>query len=75
MAKLTKEQKDKAKYIWEGIKTGVAKTHHYKVEMIMFYNQLNKTRYKPTTSCSSCLETCRKFIEDIVKTKKTKKKK
>ena len=37
--KLSKEQKEKAKYIWQGIKTGKAKTHHYKVEMIKFYNE------------------------------------
>ena len=66
MAKLTKKQKERAEYIWDGIKTGVAKNHHYKVEMIKFYNELNKTRYKLTTSCSSCLETCRSYIESIV---------
>ncbi len=74
MAKLTKEQKEKAAYIWEGIKTGVAKNHHYKVEMIKFYNELNKTKYKYTTSCSSCLETCRSFVENIVTKPKRKKK-
>ena len=41
MAKLTKEQKEKAEYIWQGIKTGKAESHHYKVEMIKFYNELN----------------------------------
>jgi len=73
--KLNKEQKERAAYIWEGIKTGVAKSHHYKVEMIKFYNELNDRRYRLTTSCSSCLETCRSFVESIVTKPKTKKKK
>tara|TARA_R100000655_G_scaffold102334_1_gene148093 strand:+ start:67 stop:309 length:243 start_codon:yes stop_codon:yes gene_type:complete len=74
--KLNKEQKEKAAYIWEGIKTGTAKSHHYKVEMIKFHNELKGTRYRYTTSCSSCLGTCMKFIESIVikPKKKTKKK-
>lgn len=74
--KLSKEQKEKALYIWEGIKTGVAKSHHYKVEMILFYNEINKTRYRPTTNCSSCLATCMEFVKSIVvkPKKKTKKK-
>ena len=41
--KLNKEHKQKAEYIWQGIKTGKAKSHHYKVEMIKFYNELNNT--------------------------------
>ena len=74
MAKLTKEQKEKAAHIWEGIKTGVAKNYYYKVEMIKFYNELNTTTYKVTTSCGSCLETCRRFVESIVTKPKRKKK-
>lgn len=70
--KLTKEQKEKAAYIWEGVKTGVAKSHHYKVEMIKFYNDLNKTKYKLTTSCSSCLNTCYEFVKGIVTKPKKK---
>ena len=30
MAKLNKEQNLEIKEIWEGIKTGVAKSHHFK---------------------------------------------
>lgn len=74
MAKLTKEQKEKAAYIWEGIKTGVAKSHHYKVEMIKFYNEMNNRNYKYTTNCNSCLATCRNYIESIVTKPKAKKK-
>ena len=76
MAKLTKDQKEKAKYIWQGIKTGQAITHHYKVEMIKFYNELNNTNYKYTTNCGSCLNTCYEFVKGIVtKPKKTNVKK
>lgn len=75
MAKLTKEQKEKAAYIWEGIKTGVAVSHHYKVEMIKFYNEMNNTNYKYTTNCNSCLATCRNYIESIVTKPKKKAKK
>ncbi len=70
--KLNKEQKEKAKYIWQGIKTGKAESHHYKTEMIKFYNALNNTNYKYTTNCGSCLNTCFEFIKNIV-TKKPKK--
>ena len=62
--KLTKEEKERAAYIWEGVKTGVAKSHHYKVEMIKFYNL--------TTSCSSCLNTCYEFVKGIVAKPKKK---
>ena len=72
MAKLTKDQKEKAKYIWEGIKTGQAITHHYKVEMIKFYNELNNTNYKYTTNCGSCLNTCYEFVKGIVTKPKKK---
>jgi hypothetical protein len=64
--KLNKEQKQKAEYIWQGIKTGKAKSHHYKVEMIKFYNELNNTNYKYTTNCSSCLNTCYEFVKSIL---------
>ena len=63
--KLNKQQKDKAAYIWDGIKTGKAKSHHYKVEMIKFYNELNNTNYKYTTNCMSCINTCYEFIKAI----------
>ena len=72
MAKLTKDQKEKAKYIWQGIKTGQAITHHYKVEMIKFYNELNNTNYKYTTNCGSCLNTCYEFVKGIVTKPKNK---
>ena len=72
--KLNKEQKEKAAYIWEGISTGKAKSHHYKVEMIKLYNELNRTNYKYTTNCGSCLESCYLFIKQIVETPKSKKK-
>lgn len=72
MAKLTKDQKEKAKYIWQGIKTGQAITHHYKVEMIKFYNELNNTNYKYTTNCGSCLNTCYEFVKGIVTKPKKK---
>ena len=72
MAKLTKDQKEKAKYIWQGIKTGQAITHHYKVEMIKFYNELNNTNYKYTTNCGSCLNTCYEFEKGIVTKPKNK---
>lgn len=75
MAKLTKEQKEKAAYIWKGIKTGVAESHHYKVEMIKFYNEMNNRNYKYTTNCNSCLATCRNYIESIVAKPKKKAKK
>jgi hypothetical protein len=74
MAKLTKEQKEKAKYIWKGIKTGEAISHHYKVEMIKFYNELNNANYKYTTNCGSCLNTCYEFVKSVVAKPKTKKK-
>tara|TARA_B100000424_G_C22649096_1_gene358069 strand:+ start:168 stop:395 length:228 start_codon:yes stop_codon:yes gene_type:complete len=70
--KLTKDQKEKAKYIWQGIKTGQAITHHYKVEMIKFYNELNNTNYKYTTNCGSCLNTCYEFVKGIVTKPKKK---
>ena len=70
--KLNKEQKEKAKYIWQGIKTGKAKTHHYKVEMIKFYNELNNRNYKYTTNCGSCLNSCFEFIKSIVDKPKKK---
>jgi hypothetical protein len=76
MAKLTKEQKDKVAYIWEGIKTGQAKSHHYKVEMIKFYNEQNNKNYKYTTNCASCLHTIYEYFKTLVaeKPKKTRKK-
>lgn len=71
--KITKEQRERALYVWEGIKTGTAKSQHYKVEMIKLYNEMNSTRYKYGTSCSSCLNTCYLFVKGIVETKpKTK---
>ena len=75
MAKLTKEQKEKVAYIWEGIQTGQATSHHYKVEMIKFYNEMNNTRYKYTTNCSSCLNNMYLYFENLVKTKPKKTKK
>ena len=74
--KLSKEPKEKVEYIWKGIKTGQAKSHHYKVEMIKFYNEINNKKYKYTTSCSSCLNTIYKYFEMLIedKLKKTKKK-
>jgi len=53
------------KYVWEGIKTGVAKSHHYKTLMITKYNKENKTGYKPTTNCGSCLGTIYKWWRNL----------
>lgn len=79
MAELDKEELEHIKYVWEGIKTGVAKTHHYKVQMIKMYNDYNRAGYKYTTNCASCLGTMfrwwQQLVEDngIVKPKKKKK--
>tara|TARA_Y100000004_G_C8824034_1_gene373237 strand:- start:47 stop:286 length:240 start_codon:yes stop_codon:yes gene_type:complete len=73
--KLNKTEKEKVAYIWKGIKTGQAISHHYKVEMIKFYNEKNNKRYKYTTNCSSCLNTIYKYFEMLVETKPKKTKK
>jgi len=73
--KLNKTEKEKVAYIWKGIKTGQAISHHYKVEMIKFYNEKNNKRYKYTTNCSSCLNTIYLYFKELIenKPKKTKK--
>jgi hypothetical protein len=73
--KLNKTEKEKVAYIWKGIKTGQAISHHYKVEMIKFYNEKNNKRYKYTTSCSSCLNTIYLYFKELIKTKPKKTKK
>tara|TARA_R110000772_G_scaffold238244_2_gene350262 strand:+ start:172 stop:429 length:258 start_codon:yes stop_codon:yes gene_type:complete len=55
MGTMKNEELEHIKYVWEGISTGVARTHHYKTLMITFYNEKNNTGYKPTTNCGSCL--------------------
>lgn len=72
---MNKEQKKEMNDIWEGIKTGVAKSHHYKTRMITLYNEIHRTNYKYTTSCSSCLGSMYSFFKREMEVPKTKKKK
>lgn len=76
---MTEQELEHIEYVWKGIKTGVAKTHHYKTLMITFYNEKNRTGYKPTTNCSSCLGTIYQWWKNLaeenglVKKRKAKK--
>lgn len=53
--RLLKAQKEELLDLWQGIKTGVAKSQHYKTRMIKLYNEIHRTGYKYTTNCHSCL--------------------
>jgi hypothetical protein len=70
--KLTKEQQEKLDYVWEGIKTGVAKNQHYKSEMTSLYNEIHNTNYSVNTNCGACKSTMYTYFKQL-KTKKSKK--
>lgn len=63
---LTIEQKERLLKVWELCKTGTAKTHKAKAELIQLHNELYNTNYKPTTNCSSCMKTCYNGIKTVV---------
>ena len=74
MALLNKEQNLELKDIWEGIKTGVAKSHHFKTRMIKLYNEIHRTNYKYGTNCSSCLGSMYQYFKKEMDKPKKKKK-
>ena len=65
MAVITKEQHVKAKRIYELCKTGVAPDAEVKRELVSLYNEIHKTRYRPTSNCGSCLRACFEGIKKI----------
>lgn len=75
MAELTKEQNKEILDIWDGIKTGVAKSHHFKTRMIKLYNEIHRTNYKYGTNCSSCLGSMYSYFKSKIEDIKPKKKK
>ena len=72
---MNKEQKTELKEIWEGIKTGLAKSHHFKTRMIKLYNEIHRTNYKYGTNCSSCLGSMYQYFKKKMEVHETKKKK
>lgn len=62
--RMLKAQKEEMIDFWEGIKTGVAKSHHYKTRMIKLYNEIHRTGYKYGTNCSSCLNSIFTYFKD-----------
>lgn len=77
---MDKELEKEVLDIWQGIKTGQAKNHHYKFRMVNLYNKENRTRYKTTTNCGSCLQSMYTWMKEMVekievKPKKRRKKK
>ena len=54
---------DKVKRILDNIVGGKIQGVDAKVEMITYYNELNKTGYRTNTSCSSCLATTHRFFK------------
>ena len=65
---VTEEQKQRILKVWELCKTGKATTKEAKVELITLYNEIHRTRYKTTSNCSSCINTCYQGIKKIVET-------
>tara|TARA_S200002703_G_C3715982_1_gene219972 strand:+ start:257 stop:469 length:213 start_codon:yes stop_codon:yes gene_type:complete len=63
---ITKDQIERAKNVWEFCKSGRATTKQAKAEVITLYNEIHNTRYKTTSSCGSCLNTCYQGIKRIV---------
>ncbi len=55
MVNLTDIQKQKIIEIYPKIKTGRADSVETTKKMVILYNDIFKTGYKPGTSCSSCL--------------------
>ncbi len=67
---ITEEQKKRILDVWELCKTGVAQNRKAKAELITLYNEIHRTRYKTTSNCSSCINTCYQGIKKIVETLK-----
>jgi|TARA_R110000751_G_scaffold33626_4_gene83646 hypothetical protein len=63
---ITEEQKERILNVWAFCKTGQAKTKEAKAELITLYNEIHKTRYKTTSNCSSCINTCYQGIKKLV---------
>lgn len=55
MVNLTDIQKQQIIEIYPKIKTGRADSVETTKKMVILYNDIFKTGYKPNTSCSSCL--------------------
>jgi len=57
---------EEAKKIWGDIKTGIAKDIEIKKQAVELYNAIYEGGFKPTTNCSSCLNTVRLGIKKII---------
>lgn len=65
MVILKKEQKERLNALMPKIQKGRASDHDAKKEMVMLHNEIFGTRYKPTTSCPKCLQTCYTAIKRL----------
>jgi ABC-type transporter MlaC component len=64
-SEVPKHLKKEVKDIWKKIKSGQAKTHEDKKQMIELYNTIYGGNFKVSTNCSSCLNTAFKGIQRI----------
>lgn len=65
---VTSKQISEAKRLYELCKSGKAPDHLVKRQLIDLYNEINGTKYKRGTNCSSCLKTVFNGIKSIALT-------
>lgn len=58
---------DEVLLVWKDIKTGRAKNVTAKKKMVELYNIIYNGNFKPTTNCSSCLQSCLDGIKKVYK--------